>query len=474
MKNLKDIWKQQFLGTAQTLSQMKDIQGVISAFNSNIDAICKIDGQKLQKFMNVFGVNEVYGPTEIKRPEDVIRGIYKCFASGIAEEWIIKDLDTFHWVRENLGQDKFQMGGQGGIVANAMAVCGIQNVYVHCSSLPHLQAKLFLDRSNLKSTDEEGVLRPAYQIDRSQDVPLIHWIFEFDKGDQVKLKTGDTVTCPKSNRFIACYEPPHMQMRIDQGFSNLMAQTKVDVVVLSGYHTLTTKIAPGISGQDKIDESLEHLKKWMDHSPGAIFHLELASTQDKQIRTQILSQVAYGFPSLGLNERETMDLLEVMNQTSLLKECQTKVNSTNLFKAVKLIFDETQCGRIQLHMFGLYLTILRKNFVLSPEQNRSGMVLASTIAASKAATGSIDRPDHLMWSEGMEVSDVGLKELTELHHYLQQTYGASELLESGMAFYDEFNVVAIPTILVDRPVTLVGMGDTISSVSLLGALASHR
>jgi len=41
--------------------------------------------------------------------------------------------------------------------------------------------------------------------------------------------------------------------------------------------------------------------------------------------------------------------------------------------------------------------------------------------------------------------------------------------EEGISQYAGFDIVAVPTILVEKPITLVGMGDTISSISLVGA-----
>jgi len=34
---------------------------------------------------------------------------------------------------------------------------------------------------------------------------------------------------------------------------------------------------------------------------------------------------------------------------------------------------------------------------------------------------------------------------------------------------DEIEIIAVPTIIIDNPITLVGMGDTISSISLVAA-----
>ena len=68
------------------------------------------------------------------------------------------------------------------------------------------------------------------------------------------------------------------------------------------------------------------------------------------------------------------------------------------------------------------------------------------------------------------MADISLRELGELAAHLAPRGAAAEALPlTGIARFPEYDVVAVPTILIERPVTLVGMGDTISSLSLLGA-----
>ena len=50
-----------------------------------------------------------------------------------------------------------------------------------------------------------------------------------------------------------------------------------------------------------------------------------------------------------------------------------------------------------------------------------------------------------------------------------ERYDQTGLAETGLASTKHFHVIAVPTILIEKPVTLVGMGDTISSLSLVGA-----
>lgn len=114
-------------------------------------------------------------------------------------------------------------------------------------------------------------------------------------------------------------------------------------------------------------------------------------------------------------------------------------------------------------MFGLYMTIQDKDFIYTPEQNLKGMMTAAVVSSSKAYNGEIAKYDDVTKTLGMPVSNQGLNELTALSEMLHK----KELLEAGVCEIDDFWLSAIPTILIEKPKTLVGMGDTISSVSLL-------
>ncbi len=133
------------------------------------------------------------------------------------------------------------------------------------------------------------------------------------------------------------------------------------------------------------------------------------------------------------------------------------------------VFEYTRTPRMQLHMFGVYITLQKKNFRITPEQNRKGMLTAAVIAAGKAGTGSLENKDNLLWAKDENVSDIGLNELNELSDYITKIYGINNLSETGIFEHSDFDLIAVPTIIIDKPVTLVGMGDTISSISLIAA-----
>jgi len=472
--DLRKKWFEHFQTATEQLEKMSNVKGLISAFNANIDAVIKVSGKNIEEIISKYNMEAatllVDGSKSIKTNEDAIRGLVNCFKNGIAEEWLIEDKSVFDWLNTNIGYDNLQMGGQGGIVANIMATCGVKDVYVHTASSPKVQSELFIDLPNLKNVNRFGELQKAFTINRTNDVPLIHWIIEFDIDDTLSIN-GESYTCPKSNRFIATYDPLNFKLAIDEAFDKKMCDpsTSFKYIILSGYQMLQTKLSDGDSGIDRINESIKIIKKWTANNPNNILHFEIASTQDKIIRKYLVDHLVKDVDSIGFNERELIDILEVIGEEKLAEQCHKETNSSNLFKGMIKIFAYTKCSRIQLHMFGLYITLQKKGNQISPIQNRKGMQLAAIVAATKAGTGAINSKDILLWYKDREVSDVGLNELKSLSETVSQEFGANNLIEEGIFINDSFEIIAVPTIIIDKPITLVGMGDTISSISLVGA-----
>ena len=388
-------WKEKYAEVKSTLMQMGKVESAATAFNTNVDAVLKIKGRRLAELAKELGMSweelTTIGESKLNSGKDVIKGAFRCFANGIAEEWLTEDIDVYNWMANNLGYDRLQMGGQAGIVANALAVCGVRRVLAHCNSLPKRQADQFLPRSNLVSFDEKGEMKQASEINRQDDIPLIHWIIEFDKGDVVELD-GHKVSCPKANRFIATYDPMNLRLVMDNNFLEYLNKNPAEVTVLSGYHALTA----GNNGVELVEGSIPVIKRWQDS--GTLVHLEVASTQDKDVRRAVVEKVASLADSIGLNERETIDVLEVIGEEKQAQICEENCSATNLFEAVLRIKQKVGCRRLQLHMFGLYLTIQDKGFKITPEQNLKGMCLAAVVAASKAGSGNINEEANLMWA----------------------------------------------------------------------------
>ncbi len=327
----------------------------------------------------------------------------ECFRGGIAQEWLITNEATYRWLDAHVGYDQLQMGGQGGIIANVMAVCGIRNVLVHAASLPAEQSSLFVDRANLLSASSEGRLRPVRSVARPEDTPLIHWILEFDKGDVVTVG-GERITCPKSNRFIATWDPLNFTLCIDPHFVAAVDahQGRLDACMLSGYQMLTEDLSTGETALQRIVESKRIVDRWREGNPDLIVHFEYASTQDEAVRLQLFREMSGWADSMGLNEQELIAVLEVTGQAELAEACRRTMGAVALYEGLRWVFDNCAIPRIQLHFFGLYLTLQKKGHRHTPAQTRNGMALAATIAAAKAGTGSIEVEENLLWAEGRD------------------------------------------------------------------------
>ncbi len=461
-QELQEIWAKKYETVPSQLEKLKHIRSVATAFNTNIDAILKIKGSTLKKLIveNNIPINEIQdiSISGFSRPSDVIIGIVKCFSRGIAEEWVTDDINIYSWMEENLGYNRLQMGGQAGIIANALALLGVKKVLAHTNSHPKLQAQQFLNLDNLFGFNDNGIPEKAVNISRETDIPLIHWIIEFDKGDSFQI--GDkTFICPKSNRFIATYDPLNMKLVMNKGFINYLNTHKISYLLLSGFHPLLENNG----GVDLVKNTIPVLRKWKKHNPNLIIHLEIASTQDIAVRKAIVKYIVPFVDSVGLNERETIDLLNILGKSDLASDIEKNTTSDRLFDALIFLKKLLNVKRIQLHMFGLYMTLQDHDFIHSAEQNLKGMMTAAVVSSSKAYNGELTQYGDAIKTLGLFVSQQSLNELSNLSGKLHEP----DLLIKGICRVENYILSAVPTIIIDKPKTLVGMGDTISSVSLL-------
>jgi ADP-dependent phosphofructokinase/glucokinase len=469
-----EAWKENYANVPKTLERLKDIKGVASVFNANIDAIVQVNADRFKSWASALPQeSSLEDPLAkvIHHPKDALQGLLNGFSKGIAQEWLVQDEAAFIWLQQQVGYDKLQMGGQGGIISNVMSVAGIPAVYVHTASHDKLQAGLFLKNDSLMASDGDR-LKPAHTISRKGDISLIHWIFEFKKGQTLEVN-GETLTCPKSNRFIATFDPLNFDLHLDQAFSDSLKSKELglDVVLMSGFHMLSEKLSDGNSGKERLNDVWNEVKAWKDAHPKVMVHLEFASTQNLNIRRSIAETIAPEVESIGLNEQELIDILEIIGLGALAEKCRVTMNAPILTDGTIEVFHSFKPYRCQLHMFGLYLTITQESDLNKLIAMREGMALAATLAATKAGTGTLEDKENLLHGHGQSIWGPAVEEMKALaKHLVPLGVSPQEFQKEGIAILPEYSLVALPTILVEKPVSLVGMGDTISSLSLVGSL----
>ncbi len=144
-KNQKPLPKWEKLTLWQLLSIL------ISIFSSNnLQARINQAGIYLTELENI--------PTRsIRRPEYILRGIFRCHC-GRMNGQRSRNLPIDEKPANSRWEHKRGL-------SNTMSLTGIKRGIAHVTSLPALQAKQFKKKHTL-SFDENGTLKPAYQIDR--------------------------------------------------------------------------------------------------------------------------------------------------------------------------------------------------------------------------------------------------------------------------------------------------------------------
>lgn len=296
---IQQIWKKHYEIAESQLDKMKKIEGVIAGFNVNIDAVIKIKPEIIQQWIKELGVKpeEILKPNNsrsIKSPLHFLQAYIQVFKEGKADEWYVEDLEAYKWMKSHIDplNPKPQMGGQAGIIANIMSVCGVGKVYAHAISLSENQSKMFVNKPNLLGVDDKGEFKQISGIKRAKDNDLIHWILEFNKDDVIEVG-GTKYQCPRANRLIGTYDPDNLDLRIDPNFSKALKCPKVpvDFVLLSGYQLMASVLSDGSNGLFQVNQSWKEIADWKAVRPNLWVHLEFAATKEPSIFKHIIQTV---------------------------------------------------------------------------------------------------------------------------------------------------------------------------------------
>lgn len=121
--------------------------------------------------------------------------------------------------------------------------------------------------------------------------------------------------------------------------------------------------------------------------------------------------------------------------------------------------EKTGVRRIHFHTYGYYLALTdyRGEFV------RDALLFAALAAAAKAKLGDVRNIDDIT-----KAMDVSVNEKAKgVEEILAKTYGVKD----GIAEVNDYQLSFVPTKIVAKPKSTVGIGDTISSSAFVGEFA---
>ncbi|WP_297503322.1 ADP-dependent glucokinase/phosphofructokinase, partial [Thermococcus sp.] len=115
--------------------------------------------------------------------------------------------------------------------------------------------------------------------------------------------------------------------------------------------------------------------------------------------------------------------------------------------------------RIHFHTYGYYLALTdyRGEFV------RNALLFAALAAAAKAKLGEINSIDDVVKAMDVPVNE----KIKPIEEVLSKVYG----MEDGITELNGYQLTFVPTKIVEKPRSTVGIGDTISSSAFMGEFA---
>ncbi|NJF25490.1 ADP-specific glucokinase [Thermococcus sp. Bubb.Bath] len=428
---------------------------VLLAYNTNIDAIKYLQREDLEVRIEKAGQEEVLHyaeelPRRIESVPQLLGSILWSIGRGKAAELFVESCSTRFYMKR-WGWDELRMGGQVGIMANLLGgVYGVP-VIAHVPQLSRLQAELFKEGPIYVPKGEGENLELVHPKEfKADEENCIHYIYEFPRGFRVL-----DFEAPRENRFIGSADDynPNVVIRpeFEEQFEEIAANA--ELAILSGLQALTEENYRG---------PLKTVKAHLDilEEKGIPVHLEFAFTPDETVRKAFVG-ILGKFWSVGLNEVELASVMNVMGEKAIAEKllASDPVDPIAVTEAMLKLAKKTGVRRIHFHTYGYYfaLTDYRGEFV------RDALLFAALAAAAKAKLGDIRNIDDVV-----KAMDVPVNEKAEgVGEALTKVYD----MENGIAEVNGYQLAFIPTKIVAKPRSTVGIGDTISSSAFVGEFA---
>ncbi len=471
MNSRPQNWNQLYQAALpQSMQKVRDVPGIILGFHSTIDGLKRITAPILEKALTADKAlfEEVLSrlgtvPQEVASPADLLVALIDSMQRGKALQLMIRNQETADWAMENLGYDQVRMGGTSGNMANSLCPMPFSQILVYANPLTKEQAELFLDEPNLHVLTDNHELKHPYQAWEDEGIFALHWIFEYQAGEKIDLP-GLKFETPRANRFIAAWNPVNNKLQIKDSFKEGLLQRANEFthMLVSGFHILSETYPDGTTWEDYLVPVADYLKQVTTEHPNLKLHYEFASIASSKIRRGIVDHILTVVHSLGLNEVELVAILRDIGEDTLADNIEKQDSIEAVFAGVRRLKELTGIERIQLHDLGYYLTLVDTSYADGPT-TLQGLLLAGTLAASRALLGKIGTDDEIAQGLDVDLSEKGLTRLQQLAEVLDK----KELAERGYTALGDLCVAMVPTKVVPKPAITVGMGDIISSSAFI-------
>lgn len=290
---------------------------------------------------------------------------------------------------------------------------------------------------------------------------IIHFVFDFSSGTRFEI-LGTEVIVPRENRFIATYDDINTELTITPEFEEYTREhvTEMDGAIISGFNQLQKCYPDGSGYTERFEKAHSQLKDWKERNPDLLIHVELGHFMSTDMGVSVFTELSGTVDSIGMNEDELVMLTELHGVPS---DMIRKMDACAIMDACARCASSTGLKKIVLHTRDFMMSIFRKgtSTLLCEIQSMQFGVMC---AAAFAASGKLPERAQLVDSvSDLARSEEGMKQAIKLQDLI-----GGERIEGGVCGgYRDFSVCILPTVICERPVSTVGLGDTVSSATFL-------
>lgn len=508
---------------------------ILCGYNVNIDSVYRINRAEISELLETFEEAEILNkienlPGNIASEADFVAGLAYCMKNGYGAEWLVSEHSVFKFLKNRyFGKSLVRMGGNAGIMANALSKLGASRVITNVAVPSKTQLSLFSKKAiyipdTLTQTEENAGEKPEENknIGRepeknkntgkeseenvgtvSSNLEPIHFVFDFSEGETFSLY-GTVIKVPRENRFIATCDHLNLRLFSNPAFEQYAFQhaCEIDGALISGFHLLLENYPDGSTYETILDNTISQLRSWKARNNELRIHLEFGHFANKKIVNTVFLKCADLSDSLGMNEDELAMLYDLHGVPG---EGLLNMEAEAVACAAFMLASRYRHKELLIHTREFVLTVSNLDFISklgfkssfnphseshtdfrtstemknSIEDSESSIFQEATgkklealefgvrCAGAYAATGRL---------EGREFVEEEASKLQESIFGREQidaflkAFNGKTLRQGAYVFWEGYLICILPTLLSKSPVTTVGLGDTLTAGIFLRGL----
>jgi len=453
---------------------------ILCGYNVNIDSVYRISGAEISELLESFDRTEILEkienpPGKIHSESDFVAGLAYCMKNGCGAEWLIFEQSVFGFLKSRYFEKSLiRMGGNAGIMANALSQLGASRVIPNVAVPSKTQLSLFSKKA-IYFPDSHVVKDTA-----SGNQDPIHFVFDFSDGDTFSLY-GTDVRIPRENRFIATCDHLNFKLFVNPAFEEYAHRhiCEIDGVLISGFHLLLEKYSDGSDYKQILENTLGQLRRWKAENDKIRIHLEFGHFASREIANSVFQDFTAISYSIGMNEDELAMLyhLHGISAEGLLRMEAEAIGNAACRLALK-----QSLKRLLIHTREFVLTVFKPDLEQDSKMDSSfessilqeaarkkleALSFGVSCAGAYAASGRLeDRKFAEEEASKLQESTFGRKQL----ELFLKAFNGKAFGHGAYAFREGYILCILPTLLSKSPLTTVGLGDTLTAGTFLREL----